>query len=55
MNWYISYKVEGFPGTQFSGPYPIEDLGFQRQDIEGYEGVSGVRILSAEEYKEAIS
>lgn len=45
MNWYVEYEVEGH-GQQRAGPYPIEEVGHHRSDIEGFEGVKNVRVVN---------
>lgn len=44
MKWYVVYKVEGF-GEQKAGPYDLNEAAQQRNDIEGYEGVSDVHLV----------
>lgn len=48
--FFVEYEVEGFPGTQRSGPYSETEVQSQRDDIAGFEGVKNVRLV--EEFKE---
>lgn len=43
----IKYTVDGFPGEQVAGPYTMLEVGGQRADIEGYEGVRNVVVVPA--------
>ena len=46
--FYIVYEVEGFKGTHKAGPYSLDDVQFQRSDIEGYEGVKNLKVIPAD-------
>jgi hypothetical protein len=47
--FYVEYEVNGFDGIQKAGPYPANEVQYQKDDIAGYEGVFNVRIIPAEE------
>lgn len=47
--YYVEYEVTGFDGIKSAGPYPYDEIQYQRDDIAGYEGVKNVRIITAEQ------
>jgi hypothetical protein len=48
----VEYEVQGFEGKRTAGPYEsIGEAELQARDIDGYEGVLYVRILTAPERK----
>lgn len=40
----LKYKVHGFEGEQTAGPYSMEEVAAQRNDIRGYEGVYDLQV-----------
>lgn len=50
--FYVVYEVEGFEGTHKAGPYPLDDIQYQRNDIAGYEGVKNLRVVPADAIEE---
>lgn len=44
--WFVVYDVVGF-GPQKVGPWPLAEANEQKQDIEGYAGVSNARLEKA--------
>ena len=43
--FYVKYRVAGYPGEMTAGPYPENDIQYQRDDIAGYEGVEYAVIV----------
>lgn len=50
-SWYVTYEVVGF-GKRQAGPYPRHEAEYQRDDIQGYEGVHSVRLTQTKLQKE---
>lgn len=47
MIYYVNYRVTGFEGGYRAGPYEsFADAHLEAKDIEGYEGVYFVQVVS---------
>lgn len=43
--YYLTYKVEGFPTSFVIGPFSEDEAKYQKWDIENFEGISEVEMV----------
>lgn len=46
--FYVTYRIVGFLGEKKAGPYSLENIDLQVDDIAGYSGVYDVVVVGSD-------